>query len=148
MSPMWDMIRTQYETGLGVDDIAGELGVEPAAVKSILLQCCEKYRKDTEDESGSPEISDTEYREFLEAYKHLARYGEDEHLRAKCLTRLLDEKKGRLDARHSPRHQLPSGVNNIFLLNDAIVAGRKDRIQRRINEANKIVDIQETAANA
>ena len=145
MSPMWEMIRTQYETGLGVADIAAELGVENGAVKSILAQCSEKYQKDLAGGSGGeiPEdITDIEYREFLDGVKHIARYSEDEHLKAKMLIRLLDDKKGRLDARHSPRHQaLPTGVNNIYVLNDAIVAGRKARIAGKVQAAIKDAEV-------
>ena len=110
-----------YETcGMSIEEIAEETGYDPLAIKNILLGSSSRYRRDN---AGTDEalVSDAELKQLAQAAKQLAFTSENDYVRAKMITYLIDEKKGRNDKKANG----PVVNVNILGLNDALARAKR-----------------------
>lgn len=139
MNPELTVIKTAYEDeGMTPEQIAQDRDLDLAAVKSGLIQCSSKYRKDCghEDEQKDElNFSDDELRRVNGVIMDLAMGAEDEHLRFKAASYIRDDKKGRKEIVKNVQ-----GTNlNILFLNERFkqvreaANGLKNSIDKSIN---------------
>lgn len=95
MTAIDTQIKVAYEENeMSPEEIAGEFGFDLTAVKVALSRTSAKYRKDVK--AGAEEdISDDEFREIKRVAKDLALYSENDAVRARMISFLWNEKKGR-----------------------------------------------------
>ena len=88
-------IVEQYETlGLSSGEIAEQEGLDETVIKAVLLQCSDKFRKEN-GEVSQLDFSDEDLIAANDIIRNLAKYSEDENLRARMATYIRDDKKGR-----------------------------------------------------
>lgn len=143
LSSVNTQIKTDYEAGSSVQDIAEEQGFEVMAVKAILLQTSKKYRADCRTECGMAEEELEDPKDFTDEELVLANGiikevalcaqlpdgSPDYRTRLMAATYIRDDKKGRKEAKAMIQHN----TNNIFTINDAIAKARvsaSERIQQ------------------
>lgn len=91
------VIVTAYEDlGMTPEQIAEQESFDLTSVKSILMQCSTLYRKAMKKDA-SLDFTDEEAQEAKSILVSIMRYSEDEYLKARIASRLIDDKKGRLD---------------------------------------------------
>jgi hypothetical protein len=87
-----------YETlDMSVSEIAADQSIDETVVKSVLLQCSQKYREETKLAIRSGHTDEDVERAF-QIIRNTAFYSEDEHLAFRAAESIIDEKKGRKDA--------------------------------------------------
>lgn len=87
-----------YETlNMAPEAIAEEFDFDLGMVKAALSQFSSKYRLAAQSNSTLRQ-TDIEVEEMETIILNIARYTEDEHLQFKAACRVVDERKGRLDA--------------------------------------------------
>lgn len=116
-------IKKSYdELGMTPEQIADDQDLDIVAVKAALQNCSAKYRKDINKEGKEDlDFSDSQLREVNQAMYDLAMGSEDEHLRAKLLMYIRDDKKGRREPA-----RLPQGNNfNVLVFNEQLQTARQ-----------------------
>src|ERR1017187_683225 len=123
-------LRKAYEDeGMSPEEISKDRELDVMAVKSGLMQCSSKYRKDCGKEDENIDVLKYTIEEQQRAKKmilNLALGAEDEHLRAKMSCRVVDEGKGRLDVMKDMR----SGGMNLFFINEQM---------RKVREVGSVI---------
>jgi hypothetical protein len=119
-------IKTAYEVnGMSPKEIADDQGFAEESVKAKLMQISAKYRKDAglEDEAESAlNFSISEAEEMKGIVLNVARTTDDDNLRFKAATWVLDDKKGRKDVVKA----LQNGpVLNLLTINEFFAKGRE-----------------------
>ena len=121
-------IKQQYEIlGSSPSEIAVEMDIEEAAVKVSLYSHSSMYRKRLEGNEGQDlvgttkdeDITDDEYKEFLQAYKDLALNTDNDFLKERSLKFLLESKKAGIGASKLPTVKA-GDVINIAVINGKI----------------------------
>ena len=123
-----EVIHLYESCGMTVSQIAEECNLEESAVKGLLSNYSTKFKQ--EASKAEEEISSSEKQEFVEVIKSLARCAENEQIKMKCAMWLVDERKGRNDAKVKMLSRLASGGNgavniNILTLNDQLKKARE-----------------------
>lgn len=137
-------IVESFETlGMTPDEIATDRGMDIVAVKAALSQSSRKYRAALSGANGAAEEKDPtldfdndDLRTANEVIRHLAKHGEDEHLRLKAAMYMRDDKKGRREV------VKVVGANqfNIFQFNEQLRAAREGAA--RIKEGfSQVIDV-------
>ncbi len=145
-----------YETlGMSPEEIADTQGFDLLAVKTVLSQFSTLYReslrveaKDEISKDPCPEIASNEVEEAYRCLVDTMRYEEDDkHLKFKAATRIIDEKRGRLDK----ARELQSARVNIVVFNQQLLASRKAKervlgkyLNSNINLNNRIDTVPTT----
>lgn len=154
MNALSSSIVQMFEVcGLNIEQIATEQQLEVSVVKSVLLNYSSKYREldvaSREDVQGDPLcVTKEEHLEFLEAYKHLARYADHEGIREKALRNLINHARGVHDGlgENDPRKLLKEMGNSGNILNlNMIIAGAKSAKAKVSSEVEEILDLKEKA---
>lgn len=80
------------DNGLDVDTIAADQEVDKMLVISTLLNFSPKFRAEQAgaDKEDQELVTKEELKEFVSDYKRIARYADDEGLRARCLQNLIN----------------------------------------------------------
>jgi hypothetical protein len=95
-------LKAAYEVnGMSPSEIAIDQGFQEKAVKAKLMQISAKYRKDCgkeDEDSTALNFTLSEAEEMKGIVLNVARTTEDDNLRFKAATWVLDDKKGRKDA--------------------------------------------------
>lgn len=132
---------------MGVQDICEENPeLEPLSVKAVLMQYSVKYREDIKEQnkgcdSGDPlGFSDDEALIAKNAIVSILQSTDDDYLKFRAAKRIIDEKKGRLDAAKDLR-----GLNiltNLVEFNNKIraIAAARDSTNRL---RSPVIDIEE-----
>ncbi len=128
------------------EQIAEQNELELLVVKSLLIQHSAKYREDEKKkEDEKPLVSEDELKEFMGAYKNIARYATCDHLKEKALKNLINVGLKVNDGLgvQDPRKLIKEmGVgNNVNILNLAIRKAReaKDLVKQ---DSKQIIDVQ------
>lgn len=124
-------ILTMYEElDMTVEQIASEEELDLELVKEYLASNSLVYRSKLK--KGEEEITDAEYKQYLEQYKCLGLNSENEVVKEKILWKLIEEKKGRnearikaLENRSSANINLLSGSVNLIVLQQALKAAQE-----------------------
>jgi hypothetical protein len=115
--------RLYEDEQMSPDEIAEQRSLDVVAVKSALMQCSGKYRKDCGREDEVLEhlnFSDEQLERVNEVIFDLALSAEDPHLRFKAATYVRDDKKGRKEVvKNVSGHQF-----NIFEFNTKLQSAR------------------------
>lgn len=139
---------TMYELhGLGVDVIASEQDLEPVVVKATLLQYSQKYREACkgEEKEDKEYVSPEETQEFIEAYKRIARFTEDDYIKERALKNLINlglkvnDGLGVQDTRKLLKDL--GGAGNILNLNMIIQQARADKM-RIADRVEKVIEVK------
>ncbi len=127
-------IRTAYEEeGMSPAEIAEDRELDLAAVKSALMSCSSKYRKDAGREAEDESLLNFSFEEKIRvknAMMDLAMGADDEHLRGKMLTTIRDDYMGRKDMSKGL-----GGMNvNILNINRLMqqVRGAADSVKQKV----------------
>lgn len=124
-------ILTMYEElDMTVEQISIEEELDLELVKEYLSSNSLVYRSKLK--KGEEEITDAEYRNYLQEYKCLGLNSENEVIKEKILWKLIEEKKGRnearikaLENRSSANINLLSGSVNLIVLQQALKAAQE-----------------------
>lgn len=124
-------ILTMYEElDMTVEQISIEEELDLELVKEYLASNSLVYRSKLK--KGEEEITDAEYRNYLQEYKCLGLNSENEVIKEKILWKLIEEKKGRnearikaLENRSSANINLLSGSVNLIVLQQALKAAQE-----------------------
>lgn len=117
-----EIVQMYDELGLSVEAIAEEMGYDPLAVRTILLQKAKTFlmREQLADDGKRQNVISKEDDQILiETAKILAISAEDERVRADMIKYLHDEHMGRNDKQQAPKIHA-----NITLINAAIKQAR------------------------
>lgn len=138
-----ESIRVGYETlGLSIEDIASDRGLEVASVKSALLNCSSKYRRDvgvldsSNDESKKLDFSDNDLLAVNNVIREVALYGEDDNIRLKAAMYIRDDKKGRREL----RQVLGGNTFNILAFNHNMAQMREkvEKMKQQMLEVKEV----------
>jgi hypothetical protein len=146
-----ERITLKYDDlDMSPQEIADDEQLDVECVKVCLNIHSQKYRNATaikQPNEQEEEITDTEYKLILQGYKSLALTSENEHIREKASKYLIEEKKGRNEARIKALMPTANngGVVNVLMLQQAFGQIKKIRRQLR-GEQNDTLDIQEVNA--
>ena len=141
-------IVTMFELhNLGVEQIAADQDLEEIVVKATLLQNSAKYREECKSLENSEHeyVSKEETQEFVEAYKRIARYTEDDYIKERALKNLINmglkvnEGLGVQDTRKLLKEFAGSG--NILNLNMIIQQARSAK-EKVMGKVDKVIEIQ------
>lgn len=147
MTATLEQLRTSYEDlGMSLDEIVQDnpdLSLE--SIKSGLVNCSSKYRKDcgVEERSGNEDrlnFTDDDMMRVNDVIRDLALGAEDEHLRYKAATYIRDDKKGRKEV----AALLKGNQFNIFQFNAAIkgIRGTANNIKSTLlGNDNKTINV-------
>ena len=116
-------IVEQYETlELSPEEISMQEGLDLTVVKAVLLQCSEKFRKEN-GEVSQLDFSDEDLIAANDIIRNLAKYSEDEQLRARMATYIRDDKKGR----KNPIVQIAEKGRpiNVFIFNEQLEKAKR-----------------------
>ena len=113
-------IKVAYEDeSMSPAEIAEDRGLELSAVKSALMQCSAKYRRDCGSEPEEVDELNFSKEEQLQVKRmmmDIALGADDEHLRAKMCINIRDDAKGRKDA----VKQMQGNNFNILYINEQL----------------------------
>jgi hypothetical protein len=141
-------IVTMFELhGLEPSAIAADQELEEIVVKATLLQNSSKYRElcKSEENAEHEYVTKEETQEFVEAYKRIARYTEDDYIKERALKNLINmglkvnEGLGVQDTRKLLKEFAGSG--NILNLNMIIQQARAAK-EKVTDKVNKVIEIQ------
>lgn len=139
------------DNGLTVEQIAEDQGFDKMLVISTLLNFSPKFRS---EQSGAEKedfelVTKAELKEFLTDYKQIARYADDESLRARCLKDLINVGLKVTDGlgENDPRKLLKQvgGTGNILNLQLVINKAREAKAAVMGN-VEKIIELEEHTA--
>lgn len=120
-----ESIRVGYETlKLSPEEIASDRGLTIEAVKSALINCSSKYRRDfshAEPNDDKLNFTNEQLAAVNEEIFRTAIYGEDENVRLKAAMYVRDDKKGRREL----RQVLGGNTFNLFAFNQSMRAIRE-----------------------
>ncbi len=135
MTAVNTQVVTLYEEArLSPEQIAEDLGYDSVAVKATLLQFSKVYRSlIKKDDDECPQVADCELDEMFDVIKNIARYGENEGVKLKAASRIIDEKKGRLNA----IKEVKAANFNLIMFNQQLIDNRRAKekvIERKLEE--------------
>ena len=114
-----EQIVSAYEvSGMSIPEIAAELELDELAVKAVLLQNSNVFRKECK-KNVELNYNDDEAQEMKAIVLNLARYSEDERLQFRAAQYVLDDKKGRLDNVQMSKNMVNVNVN-VMTINSII----------------------------
>jgi hypothetical protein len=117
-------IVTAYEVcNMTPEEISEAEGLELETVKMVLGQYSASFKMGVR-EGTVEDVSDSEYRQILGAYKQLALYSDSDFVRERAMRQLINEKKGRNDNKRSSKQILKT---NILLVNQMLVQARDQK---------------------
>lgn len=124
-------IVESFETlDMSPSQIAEDRGMDIVAVKAALSQSSKKYRAlvagsnqegEAAEKDPTLDFDNDDLRTANEVIRHLAKHGEDEHLRLKAAMYIRDDKKGRKEV----VKVVGSNQFNIFQFNEQLRAARE-----------------------
>lgn len=89
---------------MSVEEIASDRNVSVDFVRATLMTKSEVFRNVHKAKEAKKEfISESELHEFYDNYKALARYTENDAVKEKCLAKLIDDGRGRLDKKEEAK---------------------------------------------
>lgn len=139
----WEQNNTPLEV------IAEFQDLEPEVIKAVLLRHSKKYRDQLTGDSKEggaaktkEEIAENlrqeEINELEGAYKQLALYTDNEHIKERALRHLINDRKGRLDKKVGPGTSVVKNTKiNVMVLNDTIKRSRQGKILKQIGDLSK-----------
>lgn len=117
MTAVDNMLVVAYEVeGMSPEEISEVEELEVSVVKNTLMQHSSKYKqenKSVSQEENTSGISESEYQDILNGVKQIALYEEQSHTKLKASLYLIEEYKGRNDARARGTSKSGAPVVNI-----------------------------------
>lgn len=139
------------DNGLSVDQISADQGIDKMLVLSTLLNFSPKFRDEQAgiDKEDFELVSMNELKEFLSDFKQIARFADDDNLRARCLKDLINVGLKVTDGlgEQDPRKLLKQvgGAGNILNLQLVINKAREAKALVQSN-VDKIIELEEHTA--
>jgi len=143
MTALENTIVTDWESNNTPIEVIAEFNdLESEVIKAVLLRHSKKYRdtqlKDGEAKSKAEVDEDLRKEEVAElesAYKQLALYTDNEHIKERALRHLINDRKGRLDKKIGPGTNVVKNTKiNVMVLNDTIKRNRQNKVMKQIKD--------------
>ena len=131
----WESNKTPIEV------IAADQELEIEVIKSVLMRHSSQYRE--QNKSGnvdSPEkeqelLRKAEVEELEAAYKQLALYTDNEHIKERALRHLINDRKGRLDKKVGTGMSMVKNTKiNVMVLNETFKKNRQEKMLKQIKD--------------
>jgi len=131
----WEQNKTPIEV------IAADQDLEVEVIKSVLMRHSSQYREQNKSgDAPSPEkeqelLRKAEVEELEAAYKQLALYTDNEHIKERALRHLINDRKGRLDKRVGTGMSMVKNTKiNVMVLNETFKRNRQEKMLRQIKD--------------